>query len=465
MNFRSSWSTLFYAGMPLAIAGVYIFWQLGKSHLIEFDEGIYAVIAKNIVLSGDLLKLNLNLAVPWLDKPPLYFWLSALVMKLFGFTTLAARLPSALFGLGTVFLTFLLGRKLFNLRTGFISALVLASTVGFLYYSRLGMVDVTLTFFLTGAILFFYLGLSQPRYFFLMGLFLGLGLMTKNFIGLLDYLVIFLYFVFSRSWKSFAPAAKKIFLRGIVISLLVALPWHLYMLFRYGRTFFDVYFFYHTFSRVGQVIEGESAPLFWYVTVIRTQFRIWFGFLLTGLIWAFWKLKGKDGRFLLPILTTSIIFVGFSLSQSKLIWFILPIYPSLSLIVGSFLGSIADALRPKTRNFFLLLILIIAIYYPWRRFDIISPVDFNNDFVQALVRSDEINPQKQLVVSGNFYVADYYNRGGQVSNSPIEEIKNLIIFSRDKFLLVTSKELPKDLDLNKYAQSLNHFGDYLLIEK
>ncbi|HXK52632.1 MAG TPA: O-antigen ligase family protein [bacterium] len=104
----------------LFVLGVVVFFtKLGSNHLIPWDEAIYAKIAKNIYQTGDYIFLKWSSSELWLEKPPLYMWLMALSMKIFSITSFAVRLPSALFGLGTVLLTYVFGTKLYGRLAGF----------------------------------------------------------------------------------------------------------------------------------------------------------------------------------------------------------------------------------------------------------------------------------------------------------------------------------------------------------
>ena len=96
-----------------------------------------------------------SLSKGWYEKPPLYMWMMSVPMRLIGFNSWSARLPSALFGLLTIVLVYLLAKKLFNKTTAFISSLALMTTVHFLYYSRASMLDVTTTFFITLALVLY----------------------------------------------------------------------------------------------------------------------------------------------------------------------------------------------------------------------------------------------------------------------------------------------------------------------
>lgn len=443
-----------------------LLWRLGENHLIEFDEAIYAVIAQNIVKSGDFLRLTLRGDVPWLDKPPLYIWLSAISIKLFGPSSLSVRIPSALFGIGTIILTYLFGKILFGKWVGFIAAMVLASTIGFVYYSRLGMTDSALTFFMLGTIFFFWLGRSSPKFFLAMGLFLGFGLMAKNLIPLLSLLSIFL-FIISDSGEEKKRYLNRTLLLGLGIGVIVALPWHLYMLAVYKKTFWDVYFVYHSFNRINQVIENETAPFFWYLKVIRTQFRIWYLLLYPTIFWSLGMVLRKERRVLLPFTQSLIIFTVFTISASKLIWFILPIYPTLSLLTAVFLEKLFKMSFGEKHLFILpMLIFSLATFYTFKNIDKIVPPDFSRDLVRGIRASDKINPEKALIVlSGDFYTASFYNRGGTILSISAKELKMVARDFEPVFILVPNRLREEEPGLVDQLKKVGGFNSYVLLEK
>jgi len=83
-----------------------------------------------------------SLLTGWFEKPPLYMWVMSFFMKILGFNSWAARLPSAIFGFSTVLLVYLFGKKLFNKTAAFISSLALMTTVQFLYYPKHGIQNI-----------------------------------------------------------------------------------------------------------------------------------------------------------------------------------------------------------------------------------------------------------------------------------------------------------------------------------
>jgi len=145
--------------IPILVLLVFCFFLfilgVGRWDLWNPDEPRYAQVAKEMVNGGDWVLMQAD-GNTFVDKPPLFFWLISFSSFLWqGFTSFSARFPSGLFGTLTVLLTYFLGRKLYSSRTGFVSALILASSFKFAYLSTRANIDATLTFFTTASIFFF----------------------------------------------------------------------------------------------------------------------------------------------------------------------------------------------------------------------------------------------------------------------------------------------------------------------
>jgi 4-amino-4-deoxy-L-arabinose transferase-like glycosyltransferase len=141
----------------VAAAGVIFFTNLGAAALFDMDEALYATCAREMLDRG-------NLVVPWFngamfpEKPPLMFWTMMAGFELFGVNELGARFFSAVLAVGTVLVTFHLGRILFSLRVAFWAGLITASTLVFTISARAATVDSALTFFTAMAFLMFVMG-------------------------------------------------------------------------------------------------------------------------------------------------------------------------------------------------------------------------------------------------------------------------------------------------------------------
>ena len=110
LTFQRGYPWLISIGV-LSLALVLLFYRLGDGSLHDWDEAIYAQVAKEMVLSDTWMSLTWN-GTPFFHKPPLYFWLTALTYKMIGVNEFAARLWPAIFGFGVVVLTFVLGVRL-----------------------------------------------------------------------------------------------------------------------------------------------------------------------------------------------------------------------------------------------------------------------------------------------------------------------------------------------------------------
>src|SRR4030065_808190 len=112
---------------------ILFFFNLDRWDLWNPDEPRDAQVAKEMVNGGDWVLMQAN-GNTYVDKPPLFFWLIAFSSFLWqGFTSFSARFPSALLSTLTVLLTFFLGKKLYGSRTGFLSALILATSFEYAY--------------------------------------------------------------------------------------------------------------------------------------------------------------------------------------------------------------------------------------------------------------------------------------------------------------------------------------------
>ncbi len=328
-------------GIALGLAVLLIFVGLGRNHLVPWDEAIYAKIAKNMVESGEYVVQKWHTVDPWLEKPPLYMWLASWFMKLLGYTSLAARLPSAIFGLATIVLVYFFGSKKFGRFVGFVSSLALLTTVHFLYYSRASMLDVTTTFFITSSLISYYFAKEKNRtsLFVLSGALFGLAVMIKGVVGFLPLPIIGLYEIYLLAILKQKLSRRLFFnLSALFISgAVVFLPWHLAMYKRFGFVFLQKYIGYHVLERAMVAIEDKGRPFWWYFIVMKVSMRIWFVVLIPAFFYAIFKSvrKNKDVAFL--TIWFSFILLFFSLARSKLVWYIIPVYPVASIICALFI--------------------------------------------------------------------------------------------------------------------------------
>jgi Dolichyl-phosphate-mannose-protein mannosyltransferase len=165
---------------------------LGRPALWEPDEGRYAEIAREMVVSGDYVTPRDDYEL-YFEKPPLVYWAEAASIHIFGVNEFAVRLPAALFSIGQVVFTAAMAETMLGAATGFFAALVLALSPLFFGFARFATLDPALAFFLTGALGAFYFAarddsFSRPssrRWMLISAAMLALGTLAKGPVALL----------------------------------------------------------------------------------------------------------------------------------------------------------------------------------------------------------------------------------------------------------------------------------------
>ncbi|MCD4726945.1 MAG: glycosyltransferase family 39 protein, partial [Pirellulales bacterium] len=340
-----------------AAASVIFFINLGDAGLWDMDEALYTSCAREMFDRGDWV-------VPWFngqmfpEKPPLMFWTMIAGFELFGgVSELGARFFSAVMGVATALIAFHLGRLLFNVRVGFWTGLITASTIVFTISARAATVDCALTFVTTAAMLLFVmakrsgigargsenggLGTSVPSsdgkrsgpesqipipesrppnpdprplywpYASLMYACIGLAVLAKGPVGMvLPLAVIGLYMLIEGGWRRvFRSAWEMRPLTAIVVIAAVAAPWYVLVGLKTDGQWLQQFFFEFNLRPFRQPIlgHGDASSLqhawavtvsilyyFYHVPAILFGFFPWSVFLGPTLIHTYQCLRNKS---------------------------------------------------------------------------------------------------------------------------------------------------------------------------
>lgn len=176
---------------------------VGRVHLFDWDEANFAEAAREMLLTKDWLQVKINFEPFW-EKPPLFIWLQAISMSLFGINEFAARLPNALIGGATLCVLYTLGSRVANRKMGLIWALLYAASWLPHFYFKTAIIDplFNLLIFLSVSFLASAFDRKTLSSYLWAGLFLGLAVLTKGpAAGLIVGLCIVLYIVLFRGWK------------------------------------------------------------------------------------------------------------------------------------------------------------------------------------------------------------------------------------------------------------------------
>ena len=320
-------------------------WQLGSLPLMDVDEPVYGQVGREMAAAGWAGWLTPHYGgLLWFDKPPLFYWLTALSMRLFGVSEIAARLPSALLGVGLVAATYALARKAYpqTPRAGLWAGFALATCIQFFLLARAAVTDMTLALTLTLALLGLYgwLQTGRGRWMILAGTMTGLAALTKGPVALVLIGVQTIgYLLLTRQAKRLLSPALW---GGFVLCLVVALPWYLAMVHLHGQSFIQGFLEANNVTRYLQAEHKETSNPFYYLEIFPALFFPW-TLVLPSVFIAALSRKRLTAPALFLLLWSALVFGFFSASQTKLITYIFPMYPTAAILVGRWLAEKRDS--------------------------------------------------------------------------------------------------------------------------
>lgn len=196
---------------------------LGSVHLFDWDEINFAESAREMILTGDYLNVQVDFQVFW-EKPPLFAWFQVASMKLFGINEFAARFPNAIAGIVTLLVLFNIGRKLYNEDFGIIWVLVYAASILPHFYFKSGIIDPWFNLFIFLGINSFYnFAIAREillKHVFFSAIFIGLAILTKGPVGFLIFILsAVIFMVLSKNYKRFLNF-KVIIVYAITVSII-----------------------------------------------------------------------------------------------------------------------------------------------------------------------------------------------------------------------------------------------------
>ncbi|HEY6452950.1 MAG TPA: phospholipid carrier-dependent glycosyltransferase [Steroidobacteraceae bacterium] len=346
------------------------FAPLQLPHLFDPDEGRYAEIPREMVASGDWVTPRLD-AIKYFEKPVLQYWATALAFRAFGAHAWSARLWPALCGFLGLPLSWALARRLYDRRSARLTVIVQAGALLYLALSRMATVDMSLSFGLQLAMCALVLlaqqraraparaparaaaasaglapaGLAPAagrwRLPALLGLGMAVAVLSKGLVGILiPGAAGLLYLLWRRDWT--LPLRARPWW-ALLVLLVLAAPWFVIVSVRnpeFPHFFFIVQHFQRYLSRAG---FDRYQPDWFFIPVLALGFLPWTT-LLPGALHRAWRAAraGENGTAML-LIWAGFVFAFFSLSQSKLVPYILPMLPALAVLTGRHLAALNAA--------------------------------------------------------------------------------------------------------------------------
>ena len=342
----------------LSIVFVILIFKLGSWGLTFSSEARYAEIAKEMFVKGDFINPVL-LGIKHLHKPPVTYYLTALGYQLFGINEFGARFfmqVALVLQLLFVFkITLLLYKKE---KIAFAATLIYSSFPIIIIAVRNLTTDAYLTTFILGSIYFWlqYREQSKPYFLYLFYIFLGLIFETKGPVGF----IVPLTFIITHKIVNKSKIEISIHqILGFLLFLVVSLSWYLAVIYK-NEGLLDYFLNTQIVERISKNKFNREKPIWYYIVLMP----------LVGLPWVFYlilyfkknlkKIITKKSTDFILLVTFSVLFIILSLSTSKLILYILPLYFILAIFSAKYLSTSSKKGIQNLSILFLILIGLIC---------------------------------------------------------------------------------------------------------
>ncbi|TAE59539.1 MAG: glycosyltransferase family 39 protein [Nostocales cyanobacterium] len=338
-------------------------WNLGNVGLIDETEPLFAEASRQMLITGDWITPFFNGETRF-DKPALIYWCQAIAYAIMGVNEWAARIPSALSATAVSALGFYVVQWYFAKKdelqqttnptrrylTAALASALIAINPEMIVWGRVGVSDMLLTGCIASALLCFFMGYAQnstpgrfPNQWYIASyILMGAGILTKGPVGLVlpgFIMIIFGLYLgkFWQLWREMHP------IKGICISLLVSAPWYILVTLRNGWNFINAFFGYHNVERFTEVVNGHSAPWYFYFLVVLLGFAPYSVFIPAAIarlqFWRRQQIINQERSQHLDLFACFWflgVFVFFTIAVTKLPSYVLPLMPAAAILVALF---------------------------------------------------------------------------------------------------------------------------------
>jgi 4-amino-4-deoxy-L-arabinose transferase-like glycosyltransferase len=307
------------------------FFGLTAAGVLGPDEARYASIAREMARSGDWITPRLW-GNPWYEKPPLLYWICAAAFRLGAGAELAPRLPVALCSVAFLAFYWWILRREFGCAVAWMSALILATSGGWLWYSQAGVTDIPAAAAFSSAMLLVlpWIAKRDTRLLPAASAVLGLAVLAKSLPPVALTLPLAL------RWRNLGDLLKP---RVLAPFLIIALPWHVLCYLQNGSAFLKNLFWRQQFQRLTSEALMHSRPWWFYLPVLAGLLLPWTP--LAPLLARRTQWADPRRRFLLFWSGWTLVF--FSIAVNKLPGYVLPAFPAIAALMALGLAELPDA--------------------------------------------------------------------------------------------------------------------------
>lgn len=351
----------------LILAVLSFFYFIFGNSLISLtnpDEVFYTLTAKEMTKHNTWL-VPYIFDQPQFEKPIFTYLLIRAGFLIFGMTNFAARFFPALFGVFGVLAVYALSSLGFkNEKKAFISSLVIMSSGLYIGLSRTVFTDMIFTVLILLSILSFFWGYSKGAKkdigIILFFIFAGFAVLTKGPLGALIPLLIIGAFLSIKKEVKFLFC--KSFSWGILVLVLISLPWYLLMIKKYGAAFTREFFYNDHIRRLLEAEHFSNDTWYFYPTYMILCMFPWSLFVLAALASLFKNIKSGNPVYLFLACWIGVVFIIFQPAHSKLVSYIFPLFPALALLAGDFIYNTVVN-KNSNRRFFRVSLASLLIFF------------------------------------------------------------------------------------------------------
>ena len=352
--------------------------RLFVAHLDHFlhiwDESIHALVAKNMMehpftpmlYVHDLFPTNDNQYIGahiWMHKPPLFLWLMAISMKIFGVNLIGVRMPSVILSSFITPIIYRIGKLTVNERVGFYSAFLFALSCYFLKvasgYINTDHNDAVFIFFVSASfwawIEYYYSG--NKKWIYVIGILSGMAVLVKWLTGLLVYFCWGLTILFDKEKKESFLSYKNIFISALIAAI-VFVPWQIYILLKFTQ---QALFAYSTYSKhFSEPLEDHAGTSFFHIDLLGEQYGWIVPFILVLSFYLLYrKLQGNTKAVIILISWILTPYLLFAVAKTKMPLMVLITCPVVFLSLGNLFSEIADFVLLKFKEVTATVVLVV----------------------------------------------------------------------------------------------------------
>lgn len=354
--------------------------------LFDLDEGAFSEATRDMLERGDYIATYLY-GQPRYDKPILIYWLQSISVSALGLNEFALRLPSSISATLWILLIYFFMQRINGTPIALMSAIIGATTVSVVIIGKAATADAALNLFITGAMFSIFLYYRERQFYWILLAFLmmGLGFLTKGPVALvIPFLTSFVFFLIQGEWRTWLKAALNP--AGILLMLIIVLPWYLAITWREGPGFITGFFLEHNLGRFNEPMEGHSGPIYFYLPVTLFILIPYSILLIYGLWRLRFQLKSDLARFIL--IWFMVVFIIFSLAATKLphymIYGITPLFILMALTLHNIKNSLFNSFILIFPSFF-----IVGLLLSFPYLITLSLQQVNDDWIQLVLQDHQ----------------------------------------------------------------------------